>query len=793
MLVHLIHELVIAKFDDETPDSKKQDVEEFIDAIRQSKSSVAWTYHEGTGKDKGTEDIRVPTAMRQVCTQIITLFARAYPSIHEQWAKTTLQWANSCPVRHFACRSFQIFRCTLTSLDRGMLADMLARLSNTIADEQPDVQSFSIEILETLTRIITALERLHLLNFPQLFWVTCACLNTVNETEFIESLGMLDILLTKVDLSDPAVVKILTDHTPPRWAGNFGGIMPLVYRGLKSSDSLDKTLFIIGKTLQLPDNNLLGEDSRLLFCTLACLPAFLRSWEAGGEEETLKTLGESLVSIAESDDSPDMVMVLQTFVDGRYTTAKDFLGQIMSTIKQTFFPAWQAQSLIFMIGLLSNRLPWMKSCVLDILLCIIPSVDVKSSLAFHGPRLVAPVLQLLTTEYCTKALKVMDLITAATGHTINLKKDSSGHSRGPSETSQARELYGTPMESGWSMPNQSRCAKDTRENVHAVFYTCAASNNTVSESDATPEIEFDNEDSYFPVERTATMTSDDARPLAEIESHAPDMPLTDLVSKLDSLDDFFGDEYAFEDKYQSSYSDITITGYTPNLADLDPEPAQYDTPLSSEPHKTLSHNPSLVSLSSQNLYHPPPANFEARPHPTIMNPTAFSNPPTTTSPHPLFSNLYPPSVPPPSGSVPRPPASARPTMHARSITSPSNPVGASSTSHAGNHHTNPALAPDPELGDDLFSDDERSTAGYDGAGVYETILHKKRSAAVAAGGVGMPARMKAGGSTDGKELHQGSLLRGGNRMRKAQELGSPDVPKVPEAFLSGTAGKGLEG
>ena len=792
MLVHLIHELVIAKFDDETPDPKKKEVEEFIDAVRQSKSSVTWTYHEGTGKDKGTEDIRVPSAMRQVCAQVITLFTPAYPNIHEQWAKTTLQWANSCPVRHFACRSFQIFRCTLTSLDQGMLADMLARLSNTIADQQPDVQSFSIEILETLTRIITALERLHLLNFPQLFWVTCACLNTVNETEFIESLGMLDILLTKVDLSDPAVVKILTDHTPQRWAGEFGGIMPLVYRGLKSSDSLEKTLLIIGKTLQLPDNDLLGVESRLLFCTLACLPTFFHSYEVEGKEEVVKNLGESLVSIAESDGSQEMAMVLQTFTDGRYTARKDFLNQIMSTIKQAFFPTWQVQSLIFMIGLLSNKLPWMKSNVLETLYYIIPSVDIKNSLELYGPQLVTPVLQLLTTEHCSKALQVMDLITAATGQTINLKKDPSGHSRDPSETDQSRELYGTPSESGWSIPSLGKCAKETRENVHAVFYTCAPSTSAASEADATPEIEFDSEDSYFPAERTATMTSEDARPIADIDGQATDMPLTDLVSKLDSLDDFFGDEYALEDKYQSSYSDITITGYTPNLADLDPEPAPYEQPSSDEPPTSLSYKPSLASLSSQNPYHSPPASFETRPHPA-MNPTAFSNPPTSTSPLPLFNNLYPPSAPPPSGAVPHPPTSARPTMHARSITSPSNPAGASSAVRASDHHPHLALVPDLELGDDLFSDDERSTAGYDGAGVYETIVQKKRSAAVAAGGAGMPTRMKVSISGDGKERRQGDLLRGGNRMRKAQGLASPVVPKVPQAFLASTAGKGVDG
>ena len=111
-----------------------------------------------------------------------------------------------------------------------MLADMLARLSNTIAEEETDYQTFSMEILTTLKIIISSLSPQDLMRYPQLFWTTCACLNTIHEREFMESLGMLEKYLDKVNLGDPAVVAKLKENQPPKWEGDFDGIQVLIYK-----------------------------------------------------------------------------------------------------------------------------------------------------------------------------------------------------------------------------------------------------------------------------------------------------------------------------------------------------------------------------------------------------------------------------------------------------------------------------------------------------------------------------------------------------------------------------------
>lgn len=195
MLVHLIHELVISRIEDDTLGIDKTAIEDFVESIRQHDAKVVWSYDESNNKEAVVTGSKVPESMEYVSGEVLKFFTLAYPGLREAWGRMALNWATSCPVRHLACRSFQLFRCVLSSLDQQMLSDMLARLSNTISDEESDIQTFSMEILTTLRTIIEALAPEDLIQYPQLFWTTCACLDTIHEGEFMESLLMLDSTL----------------------------------------------------------------------------------------------------------------------------------------------------------------------------------------------------------------------------------------------------------------------------------------------------------------------------------------------------------------------------------------------------------------------------------------------------------------------------------------------------------------------------------------------------------------------------------------------------------------------
>ena len=741
MLVHLIHELVISKIEDNTTTPSKRSIEDFVEAIRQSKSTVVWSYQESNSKDDEEDGARVPVSMTFVTNEVINLFSLAYPNIHEQWAKTTLSWATSCSVRHLACRSFQIFRCILSSLDQPMLADMLARLSNTIADEAPEVQSFSMEILTTLKTIIGALEPSDLLKYPQLFWVTCACLNTVNEREFIETLGMLDVLLSKVNLSDPAVLKILKDARPERWDGEFEGIMPLVYRGLKSANSLTKALDLISKTAAIPDSILIGDSSRLLYGILGHLPSFLRAINPIHRTLDVIEAAESLQSVAETEGFTDICRVLGAFVKSRHNASKDFLSQILAALKRSFYPTHEFRSLVFLMGLLTNKLSWFKVNTLDILCEVIPSVDMRcQDVASHGPDLISPLLRLLQTEYCPQALQVMDLImtmnaTPMDKQHLRMSMVMSGSTRSlRKEYERTQSLYGIPEDTGWSIPMPAKHSECTRNNVHAVFYTCAGQSSSESDTTATPEFEFDSENPYFPTERGDTTMSEDTRAesteVLPLDNSILDKPIGDLQSKLDCLDDFFDDDDDDDDKYLSRYSDVTIKGYEP---DPDRGANLYDQQTAPILNKSLARTASVTSL------HNPYSDIRA---PGVMNPGAFSSAAGNTSQ--LTAQL-------------------RPNFHSRSVTSPSNPL---------TRGENDSFS-ESENGEDLFSDDERSTGGRNGQPTFETMVRRSRTTGT-----------KKVISSSGKEYRQGELLRGQSRLRsKSQAPGSPEVPKVPEAFL----------
>ncbi|KAL8699231.1 MAG: hypothetical protein Q9224_001505 [Gallowayella concinna] len=738
MLVHLIHELVLAKFDDNTTTPEKETIEKFVESIRQHEVPVVWSYEDYNGSAEDRDGNRVPLAMTHVTSQVMDLFAPAYPQLQEHWPKVTLSWATSCPVRHIACRSFQIFRCTLSSLDQPMLADMLARLSNTIADEEADVQTFSMEILTTLKTIIGALEPKDLLQYRQLFWATCACLHTAHEQEFAETLGMLERLLAKIDLSDPAVIKLLREAKPPRWQDPFEGIAPLVHKGFKSETSLRNSLIIYHKLVQLPDNELVGNRTRLLFGTLANLPCFLHSFEIGFSEKTHLDSAFVLAKVAEEQDHQEISLVLNAFANQRYTNKGDFKSQLLSTLRQAFFPTWELKSLIFLIGLLTNRLHWYKTKTLEILCAILPEIDTgRPEIASHGPDLISPLLRLLQTQYCAQALEVMDHIKVITAtpmdkHYMRMSMKSSGPelAKKRKEYEKTQSLYGIPEDTGWSIPMPAIYSSITRANMQAVFYNCA--NPDTVDAVATPEIEFDleeyHDDSYFQVERSDTLDSEDAR-----NDMSADSDIGAIVSRLNDLEGFFEGAVTEQENPDRFYSGRTITDYR---TDSDSGVDLYDQQTAPILNETLTRTASTSSLH---------IGFNDYRGPSTREPKSRNQPLAIVTPSE------------PAASAPLAPS--RPGLHSRSITSPAKNVTKSGMT-------------------EFFSDaDSEGTVSED-----ERAMGYGRPRTGSVTRTLQPGRSKNGTPPASKKYSREGLLRSQSRS-KALSPDSPEVPKVPEAYL----------
>ncbi|KAI0395896.1 cell morphogenesis N-terminal-domain-containing protein [Xylariaceae sp. FL0594] len=741
MLVHLIHELVISRTDDATPPEIKTAIEGLIDAIRRHDRSVVWGYDDSNGK-AGERDNKVPSSMEHLTTEVVRTFEMTFPGIKKQWSRLSLTWGTLCPVRHLACRSFQIFRCILTSVDQIMLGDMLARLSNTIADGDSEIQTFSMEILTTLKTLIGKLEPEKLMSFPQLFWTTCACLDSINELEFLEAVEMLDQYIDTLDFHSANVRRVLLDGQPPRWEGSFEGIQPLLYKGLRSSVCLQPTLNLLDKLVQLPSDTLVGGDNRLFFSILANFPRFLQAVEDKSLDDATLQTADILFAVAEAQGFTSICEALGTLIDSRFQTGQDMIVQLFAAVRDHFLPQLDFEMLTMLMGFLTNAMPSVKLMTMRILCVVLPEIEMrKPEIASHGPDLISPLLRLLQGEYCMEALVVLDHVAPVSGssmerHHLRMSMTRSSSRAIKKEYDRTQSLFGIPEDSGWAVPAPAKKTEATRANIHAAFYMCQgeAADGVQTDPTPTPEVEFHEDDyryGYFEMpDRTETMMSDDARG----EAH-----MGDLVTKLDSLDDFFDD--VSDTAPSESRSSRTVTEFTPESYEAGA--ILYDDVLPML--RQASNNTSFQNGFLDRL----PGSKEHMSN--AMNPGVFNTAAAAATAQPASNN--------------------RPALHLRSVTSPSVPAS-----------YQPQIADftsDEELFEDVFSDGEEDRQG----------------AAAAAAAPNLPAEnsfflenmikpIKQSTRTHMRRL-TGGRSRETDRQRdlfRAAQQVSP-VPRVPSTFL----------
>lgn len=741
MLVHLIHELVVSKMDDATPLETKKFVEDLVDGIRRHDRNVVWSYEESNGKVDG-RDNKVPQSMEYLTAEVVKTFELTFPGIKEQWSRLSLTWATSCPVRHLACRSFQIFRCILTSLDQLMLGDMLARLSNTIADEDTEIQTFSMEILTTLKTLISKLDPEELLSFPQLFWTMCSCLDSINEVEFLEAIEMLEEFLAKLDFHSPSIRRALMDGQPPRWEGAFEGVQPLLYKGLRSSNCLHPTLNILDKVIQLPSGRLIGDDNRLFFSIIANLPRFLQAMEqAAISRDTLES-AEILFAVAEAQGMSSICAALGAFMQSRYRSRKEFIIQLLAALREFFLPQLDFKMLTMILGFLTNSIPAVKIMTMQLLCVIIPEIEMrKPEIAGHGSDLISPLFRLLQTEYCMEALEVLDNIMTMSGTPMDKQyvrmSMTSAASKDRKDYETTQSLFGIPEESGWSIPVPAKKTEITRANIHAAFYMCQANpgDGICVDPTPTPEVEFHADDyryGYFEMpDRTETMMSDEGQGEGQ---------MADLVTKLDSLDDFFDD--MSQTSPSEGRSSRTVTEFAPES--FESGARLYDDVL------PILHQASTNTSFQNGFVDRVPMSKEGKPN--TMNPGAF-NP----------GAFNPVAV------------GGRPGLHSRSVTSPSTPSS----------WTQPQLSEltsDDEFTENVFSDDDDDgrplNGGSGSGGVPESSFFLENMIKPIAQTTRTHMRRLTGGGRSRDAERQRELFRSRQQLQV-----SPQVPKVPNSYL----------
>ncbi|KAJ3152742.1 Cell morphogenesis protein PAG1 [Geranomyces michiganensis] len=395
-----------------------------------------WAYEDVTPKNP---DIESQHLLGALVVDVLDLFLVVDPELAQTWGETALAWGTSCPVRHVACRSLQIFRTLMPAFSQRMLGELLQRLANTLADPTEEIQGFALELITTLSAMIDSLDRSRLVMFPQFFWAAIACIHSPHEWEFSEGVVLVEKILQKLDVQDPACRNILLVNLPSKWKGQFSGLQPLLMRGLCSSSTEKHCLRIINSLVSLEDPALVEpSNSRVLFALLSNLPRWLQCFEAdygsdGGKEagvtpaECMAT-AQALAEFAGVLGHQGFSRLLSSYAKRKFRTKDDFLHQFMSLLTDAFFPAHEAETLQFLMGLLSNSHHFYRRSVLAVIKIMLPSLGPgRATPTMLGavaapPRalntideeLIAPLLAILQTDLAAEALDVLDEALAGT-------------------------------------------------------------------------------------------------------------------------------------------------------------------------------------------------------------------------------------------------------------------------------------------------------------------------------------------------------------------------------------------
>lgn len=727
MLVHLIHELVIAKFDEnDAGNTMPPGIQHFVDLVRARDTKVLWAYSE---HERAAQDAEISKPFRFVVSELIQTFAHIYPDVNREWGVVALHWALRCRVLHLAIRSLQVFRCILLPLDSTTVSELVRVLHHIVADDESEKQIFAIEAMRTLRAVLTNIEPSSTKILTQLFWAVSTLLGSGKEAEFEEGIVLLNILLDKLDLNDPEVCAKLMEKKPDTLEWPADGLTEIVLPGCRSNRQFSATLKTLDRLIRLPSNDLVGGNERFLYVLLANLPRFLRLHDnADLQEGHALAASGTLAMTASTMGYADLANDLN-HLSSRTSSIASFAPRMFDHIRAAFYPSHEYQSLVFLLGLLNNDRDGIQEDTLKILDTLTDHVNMKNvKIANAGPDLVSPLLRLLQTGLTELALRVLDKFSAIMSHTTSDKRHLNMSMANPRANREERKQYddtesmfGIPEESGWSVAVPGKLKASARKNLDAIANMYLSENANAAADLPTPEVEFQREGfsdgSYFP-RRPPKIISDGSN-LAETS-------MGELVTKMENLDDFFAED----DEDADTLSDGMSLARSPS----ETTPTNYmATPL--------TPNGSFGSTTSSNQAQYPPYHNRS-----------FQSSVSTRGP-PMSPSAFTPAVLPRTG---------RPGMPDRSYTSPARPQVLAS-------EKNSALVSVEES--ESLSDDD---ALISGATSDASSFHDGRA-------------MQR--SRSGLRDRFGSFRRFTSRSRNVtpQYQESPEVPRVPDQYKGPTA------
>ncbi|CAO3582028.1 unnamed protein product [Absidia cylindrospora] len=484
LLINLIHAIVVRQSLD--ADMSKQGLD-VIQWLASKEGKRLWAYENITP----TKNRRLQSTqeLKDLVQRILYVFSHEDRDLRQKWGETALKWATCCSVRHIACRSFQCFRGLMPAFNQHMLADMLARLSNTVADKSEDIRGFSLEIILTLTEVARAMDATQIEQFPQLFWAAVACLYSPFPSEHAEALALLEVVLHKL-LLPCTTSTLLTDTFPVHWASEFDGLQPLLLKGLQFSMAEEKTWTLLRSVMLLDNLSLIDPaPTRFMYLLLGAIPRLFNGLDqqqevtGGTVHAEAVELANDLSILAEKVGLTEVQRLLATYPKQKAKFQMDYLKQLVASLRTVYLVEQGNEALMFALLMIKNKMDYYIDKTLMLLEVLVPYV-IQSNTCIDITTLT-PLLHLVQTPYADRALAILNTGVSALPHdyqqdstNANIASTVMSSTTGNSSNTASTSTSGSDNSTTaiWRMDDIAS-TKMTRKNIHAVVFECSTITN----------------------------------------------------------------------------------------------------------------------------------------------------------------------------------------------------------------------------------------------------------------------------------------------------------------------------
>ncbi|KAJ7632784.1 cell morphogenesis N-terminal-domain-containing protein [Roridomyces roridus] len=436
-----------------------------ISSLETEAQNMYWKEDE-TGVD-------VEPKMKWLCSEVVRFLLPLCPMLPDLWGSLALHWGTSCSIRATAFRSLQIYRAIMVRATPGDLALLLGRLSNTIAGPDENIRSFTAEIMRTMHAMVS-LPDLDSSMLPQMFWCALASLSTTAESEFAQTLKILETLLHRVNLDDPDTSELLLARQPLGWNGpEF--LQPVLLTGLRSSTTCDATMRILRALTKIQDDRFIDPTrGRLRDLYTVALPWCLHAMTPDAPNDpALKEFAEDISILAQQEGRQNIQKIMTSFVKGHFRTREDFLRQSVASLREHYGVDYWTEIVTLLLGLVLNRQRWLRVQAMQILKVLFQQRETRNPVELLGSELLMPLLRLLETDLAAQALEVLEEPMTMSGglaakHVLRMSMHSHSMTK---DVNLVATVFGVPEPSGWCVVQADTLRVTCRGNMMAVFDT----------------------------------------------------------------------------------------------------------------------------------------------------------------------------------------------------------------------------------------------------------------------------------------------------------------------------------